>query len=1161
MCKKIISFLFVFATVFLLTVVPSYAAVFDTSYLLQDLTAVQAWNLWIDANASAELAGNNGSALVWTEADMCMASAGVGAAASYADFQYAAVRWNGRLKSVGQYFAQVMYAAFFGAYTPEAEVAYDNDLGVYRLREKHTLLWLVNSSGHFPYYRPETSGTVDPIGQWILKENIKSNSALWHTVIGADLSAYMETWPDKNCVIEDCGDYFWIAWTDTSSRLSKRYVLCDEYGYPYYVPKPKQTAVTTPNNYYTEQGDTLNVYDQGTAILDSILDVENGILNVGGEAYYVDEINYDDSTKTYYVDSHDSYTWNTTTNNYITNNYKWEITYNIDYTSVTYIGQTAEYEEEYKYYYELPDGRSSADLTREDLEQLSVVFYDVMNYSRTTDNDKMRALYHFDGNTEDSSYWSYTRHGFTWLKGASLTYMDEGVFNGSLYLDETEHQFEIELPGQDAASEWTLQFRYYQSYTATPQKDSYLSIGGDPLLYFTGSQYLDKNGAVICDTSVGTWNEICLVRTSDGSLLYFINGVYYKTVSDRYHSPVIAFYFGSGQQTYKKIDELRFSKLSLYTSSGYSPSSVPYDSNLALVLPDEATYVADEIVTYKQANLGSSNFISSPTYYPFSSVESLMSAPFLQKFYWDSSIWLYDQFDLYKDGSCELVYNEKYSSFSQGENGGIVYTPSVSSPVVISDTGDYKDGVRALGNGFFVPLYASDSLSKSPNDVKCFESGWWGFTVGVVLADGSTSYYTWYADRFRVQSDRNNSEVVIEWGTIGGAYYWIGDEQWYNQYFHGLHIYPKDGQPVEILDIFINGGQYYPSVSIETVLYDADELTEDPILAVRSNRPISSYQIGGVRPSYPEKGQVYAMVENNRIVSLQQYTGALWEAVDGRIWTGSRWIPYSSFDVKTLQDFWDVEGTSGDDYIYSESGFWSWFQKQWKVFMGKMDQIIYYLSESVGLPIEPDCEHVYTGVETLPTCSNPGGVVYTCKECGHEVLESVPALGHDWIVIEDIPSEFELPEDAHCPSCENKDFSYELNSSQDEFTCSCSVCDREWKETPITTWGHTISECSRCGVRQTESKDPHGNGIFTAVGNFLSDGIDWILDKLTQAVEAVTGIQDTFKSFADRMKENVGQYPAFLAAAIDVLPDDFMDVVWFSVIALVAVLVFKQIIG
>ena len=58
---------------------------------------------------------------------------------------------------------------------------------------------------------------------------------------------------------------------------------------------------------------------------------------------------------------------------------------------------------------------------------------------------------------------------------------------------------------------------------------------------------------------------------------------------------------------------------------------------------------------------------------------------------------------------------------------------------------------------------------------------------------------------------------------------------------------------------------------------------------------------------------------------------------------------------------------------------------------------------------------------------------------------------------------------------------------------------------------------------------------------------------------AISGIQDTFKEFATGMKENVGQYPAFLTAAFAVLPEELMDPVWFFIVALVAVAVYKKV--
>lgn len=1141
--------------------VPVSAARPSGDDLLQDTASVYAWNAWLESNMYVlpeTLVGNHA---FWNEFDHAIQASGAGACDRKDSLISARDNWNGSFSVIESVLIRLFSLLYTGSSArPRVEVAYDSNTGVDRLREVHTKLWIVNSSGHFPYYKPISgggSGFTEGIGQWLpYDQAIASNQALWHTVIGADLSAYAESWPDRSSRITESEDYFYLVWNDPDQHR-KAYVLCDDYGYPYYVPKPKQTAVTTPNNYYTEQGDSytddstnVNVYDQGTAFLDSILDVENGILNVGGEAYYVDEINYDDSTKTYFVDSHDSYTWSPTYNTYITNNYKWEITYNIDYTSVTYIGQTEEYEERYEYYYELPDGRSSADLTAEDLEQLSVVFYDVMNYSRTADDSGLRALYHFDGNTEDSSYWSYTRHGFSWSIGASLTYMDEGTFGGSLYLDENEHVFNVHLPGNDLSGDWTLQFRYYQSYTETPTRDIALWAGGEAIFFMDGRSYFDKNGVKLGAQSIGTWNEICLMR-KDGVLYYYVNGVCLGNATDDYHQSWFGFAFGSAQQTYKKIDELRVTNRAIYNPpSNYTPSVVPYDTNLSLVLPDATSAVADEIVT---VNRSITNMLNSVSLADWSSVEDIG---------WklsDYEPWSVDDnfsFGI-PQGSIKdriLLFAEAdYLSLTQGTSG-IVFFPKTATSVIVRNDSNYSD--RVLGNGFFLPVYEFyGSLSYIPSTKNAYAFGDPGkyYCFSVVLADGSYSHIVFDRD-LNVISSLNNSSIVLSVNHLGGQF---SESAFYRG---GILARSQNGMTCEILYMeLVEGTAPQFTIDVETVIYDSDELTEDPILAVRSNRPITNYQIGGVRPSYPEKGQVYAMVENNRITSLQQYTGFVWEAVDGRIWTGVRWIPYSSFDVKTLQDFWDVEGTSGDDYFYSESGFWSWFQRQWKIFMEKMDKVIYYMRESVGLPEESDCEHVYQSEETSPSCSMPGGTVYTCENCGYVLLESTPALGHDWVVIEDIPSEFNLPEDAHCPDCSTADFTYELNSTQDEFTCKCTSCGREWKETPDVTWGYTNSKCTRCGVTQTESKDPSDNGIFTALGNFLSDGIDWILDKLTQLVEAVSGIQATFKDFADRMKENVGQYPAFLAAAIAVLPGDFMDVIWFSVIALVAVLVYKKV--
>jgi hypothetical protein len=162
--------------------------------------------------------------------------------------------------------------------------------------------------------------------------------------------------------------------------------------------------------------------------------------------------------------------------------------------------------------------------------------------------------------------------------------------------------------------------------------------------------------------------------------------------------------------------------------------------------------------------------------------------------------------------------------------------------------------------------------------------------------------------------------------------------------YYGITMVPNSvSAEVDIMYMeLVEGTEPEFSVTYEQAVYSSGELKESPVLAVRTNRPISGYQIGGVRPSYPQRGLVYAMVENSRITSLQQYTGYAWEQVDGRIWTGERWVPYSSFDVFTLKDYHDIIGGSDPDYeyIYTETGFWAWFQRAWLTLMEKIDQII-----------------------------------------------------------------------------------------------------------------------------------------------------------------------------------------------------------------------------
>lgn len=944
--KRIITF---FLAIAMLVPLFSFASASSSNGFLRDTASVAVWN---DYNASHGISLDD----YWSYADELMAIGKVGCLDSLLDLNVLVERYDyvqhGRFDLLYEIFAHL----FSGR---DYVVKYDAALRVYRPYDNNAKIWFVNSRGDFPYVLCSENGGIGGevekarTGQWIERSKIGTDTVLWHVVGNYELELYMSQWIDiyPKIVKQETDNYYWL----TVSIAARPMVLCDEFGNPYYLPKDKKTAVTTPQNYYQDttnnyiddsttnnyydyenneynqydNSTNVNVQDGGSALVGSPIDINNGIINVGGQLQYIDNLTYDASTQTYYVDAHDEYTYNSTTNVYETNNYNYFVQYHINYTSITYIGQTEEYDKRYELYYQLPDGRSSADLTAEDLEQLSTVFVDVVQYARSADDSSMRGLYHFDGSTEDSSYWSYCTT-FDWASGASLTYMDEGTFNGSLYLDETEHDFTIALPStSDLASDFTIQFRYYQSYTAAPKQDSYIQLGSDTVFQFSGSQYLNGSGTLIGATSIGSWNEICIMKSS-GTIHYYINGICYATVADNQaHGNIIRFYFGSTQQTYKKIDELRITKGAIYTpGEDYTPTSVPHDTNLSLVLPDGDIPIADEIMVL---NKSKNNIFSS---YGFADWSELSVVDGLLGTSYPYDLNYTGMFRDYFGFTETFVYDTDLVSFEQGDLGVAVnFGGTVGREFLTHGNHSFYAPVNSL----FLPIYSKHATSNRGYEL-------WNlsrdvtYTLSVVLSDGTSSSITFVYgyDKVTEVSQRIESSVSFITSVAGSI-------MSNSTYSHGIYLYSPVYSSVEIVYMeLVEGTEPGFTVSYEQAVYSSGELKNSPVLAVRTNRPIAGYQIGGVRPSYPKTGLVYAMVENSRIISLQQYTGSAWDEVDGRIWTGERWIPYSSFDVFTLKDFYDIVGGSGDDYeyIYTESGFWAWFQRQWLQFMAKIDAII-----------------------------------------------------------------------------------------------------------------------------------------------------------------------------------------------------------------------------
>ena len=644
----------------------------------------------------------------------------------------------------------------------------------------------------------------------------------------------------------------------------------------------------------------------------------------------IDSINYNEGDRTYNIKG---LRYDQTTNNYYTYNYHWE--YHINYTSITYIGQTEQYDKYYEVYYELPDGRSSADLTKEELEQLNVNM-DVIPYGRSTDNVTLRGLYHFDGDTFDSSYWNYETE-FVWNEGASLTYMDAGAFNGALYLDEGVHDFSILTNSPIYDGGFIIQFRYYQSATLAPVTDSVISFShgrgagrqgqGIPILRFNGAELIDMHDNVLCRLPTGTWNEIAITRLRNVTY-YYLNGVCVGEVADRTaFGSRIDFFFGDQQQTYKYFDELRiFNAPASWAGENYTPTSVPFDTNLALVLPTESVGLADEYWSFnEEGNL--LPYTDMSFFFPvYEGVYNTTSTNL-------STLCGASNYDSYRgkwwtiNGGVSIVSNDGYTSFVNN-----------------TDTSASVSGYTLKNNTAYLNLFRVH-ISGTGSVQSCWDGKSAGFgktyTFTVMLADGSAQSITFNTPS-KIMAP-NDVYAVKEF--LDGGYLTLVYNGESGKTYRGIYAAitpPANGQLDVIYTELVEaseantGHEWVESVTA----IDKDDINK-ATLAVRTDIPITKYYIGGVRPSVPKKGYVWALVENQRITSLQVYNGQAWEAVDGRIWTGQRWVPYSSYNVVTMQDMYDMQdGTPNYDYIYTEQGFWSWWQKSWNEFTAKFFNVM-----------------------------------------------------------------------------------------------------------------------------------------------------------------------------------------------------------------------------
>lgn len=768
-----------------------------------------------------------------------------------------------------------------------AVITYDVSSGRYRLIDDKTGEYITQTNGGYPYVVaegdvPATAPDTRPnsTNKW-LSFTYFPPADVQLIVLSHDVLA--ETAKQLNdagttCSVTVSGDFYVITRTEGRKTL----FYCNSAGFPYVASKTPAVADNTQNI-------IIDVDDNSTTIENQIVDIGDEIFTIIDEngdkiTYNIDSLFWDNSTHSYTANT---YQYDITNNTY--NYYTWNISYNITNTYVTYIGSNQGFQEEYEYYYELPDGRSSADLTADEIAGISFQFADVVNYARSATDTTLRALYHFDGDTDDSGYFS-TATEFVWNEGASITYMDSGNFNGALYLDNVNHDFDIRLPSNLGAADWSIQFRYYQASQPDTQtnKENSLSLGSNVLLTWDEQSFYPFGGSTAVQMPVGSWNELAFVKDS-GVIRFYLNGIQVASKSDSMsYNDLLSFVLGDTSRQYSMLDELRVVNFPLVTGGlPYTPTSVPFDTNLVLVLPDSAFPIADE-------------------YWEFNSEGSILSG-------YDFSTGAIELPDGWNDpGDVDISF---FSDYVQVSNGPV---PSWALESVLEESGEY-----------FSLLY-SMSMATESSSYQPLPTGSYTYTFSIMTTDGT------------VYSLPFNFSVVngLPWDGFSLSMS--------NQYidFGGFYLVARrDGFDLELVVLPDNSSvdivyaECVPGSVANTghekvsCIYSSEEVKANTA-AIQSDIPVNGYTVGGVRPTFPARGDVWLPVSGSRITGCYIYNGRAWEEVGARWYTGVRWIPIYAFDIYTLQDCWDI--ADGDDVVTpigSENEFWNWWKQAWTDFV------------------------------------------------------------------------------------------------------------------------------------------------------------------------------------------------------------------------------------
>lgn len=327
-----------------------------------------------------------------------------------------------------------------------------------------------------------------------------------------------------------------------------------------------------------------------------------------------------------------------------------------------------------------------------------------------------------------------------------------------------------------------------------------------------------------------------------------------------------------------------------------------------------------------------------------------------------------------------------------------------------------------------------------------------------------------------------------------------------------------------------------------SVLVRPENPAENDIV-IMSNVPISTYRIGGVRPTYPVTGSTFIYLENDVVQSIQQYQGDGWVSVDAFIWQDGEWKNLLKYN------FADLKFEEPEEPAPSPS----------------------------PSPNPGGCTHEYmVDSEKAPTCTVKGSTTYKCKLCGDSYTEDIPALGHDWQIVG-------TGGGTVVSSSPSPDSSSSVASSGSESTSEPTPSEPPAPtQPPATEPEYTLYRCSRCGMEYKDyegSGPPSGddeeeeeggilgmlkklfgsivNGIVSILETVLGGVIKLLVSLIDELVSGLTTVIDGLISSMGQIANFGGTFKDFLGQVFPFIPSEIVMLLGFSLSLSIILMIIK----